>query len=73
MGYCIFHQYCTKSTDNGNCSVFVSPARFARGVSRCDNIAIDGLPEDKFFKKEDKGKINPLKASKRAATGAATK
>lgn len=65
--FCIFHQYCPKAVDNGNCSVFVGTGRFNRGVTRCDNIT--ALPEDKFVVKKETKKVNALKASKREAAG----
>jgi hypothetical protein len=69
--YCVFHNYCPKSVDNGHCSVFASTTRFARGVSRCVNVG--ALPEDKFVAKKDVKVTNALKASKRAAAGQAAK
>jgi hypothetical protein len=66
--FCIFHQYCGKAVDNGHCSVFEGTQRFAKGVSRCDNIT--ALPEDKWAVKKEVKVVNALKASKRAATGA---
>lgn len=65
--FCIFHQYCPKSADNGNCPIFVSPVRFNRGIVRCVNVG--ELPEDKFVVKTPVKVKNALKASKQAAAG----
>lgn len=67
--YCIFHNYCPISGDNGHCPKFEGTGRFARGVTRCDEIS--SLPEDKWAAKKEVKVVNALKASKRAATGAA--
>ena len=65
--YCIFHDYCSKSGDNGHCTVFVGTTRINRGVCRCTNVG--ALPEDKFVTKAPIKVKNALKASKQAAAG----
>lgn len=69
--FCIFHQYCVSPIkgDNGHCGKFEGTTRINRGVFRCDDAK--GLPEDKWAVKVEVKKLNALKASKRAAAGAA--
>jgi hypothetical protein len=63
--FCILHQYCGKSVDNGHCGVFVSPTLINRGVVRCVNVGT--LPEDKWAVKKAAFKRNALKQSKKDA------
>jgi hypothetical protein len=67
MSFCIFHQYCPISGDNGHCTKYVGTTRVNRGVVRCGDIT--ALPEDKFVVKAEVKKMNALKASKREAAG----
>lgn len=63
--FCIFHNYCVKAVDNGNCGVFANPVRVNRRIVRCVNVG--ELPEDKWAVKKAKFVRNALKQSKKDA------
>ncbi len=67
--FCIFHQICVKSVDNGNCSVY-SPAGVVsvnRQQRRCGFLSESVYTGEK--KKVSTHKRNPIKASKAKARG----
>lgn len=67
MAFCIFHNYCEKAADNGNCTKYAGTTRVNRGDVRCGDVT--SLPEDKWAAKVETKKVNALKASKREAAG----
>jgi len=68
--FCILHHLCTKSVDNGHCSIFRDEAvRWRNTKVNVHPCSFATLPEKVIARRKRAKVINALKESKRKARG----